>query len=426
MADLENTTDFRPRSLLDTDIYKFTMQQAVLQHFPKTNVIYRFTNRASEMLFSRECFELVKQSISRLSELQLTEEEAEWLKTRCPYFTEDYLNYLRSYRFRPHEQVKMELHVTSEPGADVEQGHITMEISGLWVETIPYEVPVMSILSEAYFLTVDRSWTYEGQEELAYDKAKRLIQAGVTFSDFGTRRRRSYHGQDLVLQGLTRANKELSEHGVRGRLASTSNPHFAMKYNLSAIGTIAHEWIMGIAAIRGYENANGLAMDLWEATYPTTESNILHIALTDTFSTDAFNLDFKANIARAKRWRGLRHDSGDPFKFIDKARGAYESMGIDYGEKVIVFSDSLDVELATKLQQAVDQAGFIGAFGIGTFLTNDYKRADNGQKSKPLNMVIKIASVAGEPCAKISDDITKNTGDPEVVNKIKQKFGITS
>ncbi|CAE6424338.1 hypothetical protein ACGC1H_002600 [Rhizoctonia solani] len=426
MADLENTTDFRPRSLLDTDLYKLTMQQAIRQHFPKTNVTYRFTNRSKEMLFTRECFELVKQSVSRLSELQLTAKEAEWLKTHCPYFTEDYLNYLRSYRFRPDEQVKMELQVTSEPGAEVEEGHITMEISGLWVETVPYEVPVMSILSEAYFLTVDRGWTYEGQEELAYQKTKQLIQAGVAFSDFGTRRRRSYHGHDLVLKSLVRGHKEFSEQGARGRLTSTSNPHFAMKYDLPAMGTIAHEWIMGIAAIHGYENVNGLAMDLWEATYPATESNVLYIALTDTFSTDAFNMDFKADIARAERWRGLRQDSGDPFEFISKARATYESMGIDYRKKVIVFSDGLDVELAVKIQQTVDRVGFVGAFGIGTSLTNDYQRTDNGQKSKPLNMVIKIASVEGKPCAKISDDITKNTGDPEIVNQIKQKFGITA
>ncbi|KAF8753533.1 Nicotinate phosphoribosyltransferase [Rhizoctonia solani] len=402
--------------------WMLTMQQAILHHFPKADVTYRFTNRAKEMLFSRECFELAKQSIARqfqiyfivsqhslpsetgLSELQLTVKEAEWLKDNCPYFTEEYISYLRSYRFRPNEQVKMDLHVTSEPGAEVEEGHITMEISGLWVETIPYEVPVMSILSEAYFLTVDRGWTYEGQEELAYQKAKQLIKAGISFSDFGTRRRRSYHGQDLVLQGLIRGNKEFSGQEARGRLSSTSN----------------------IAAIHGYENANGLAMDLWEATYPTSKSNALHIALTDTFSTDAFNLNFTTDRARAERWRGLRQDSGDPFEFIVKARSAYEEMGIDYRKKVIVFSDGLDVELSIKIQKAIEEAGFIGAYGIGTFLTNDYKRMDNGQRSKPLNMVIKIASVEGQPCVKISDDITKNTGDPEVVAQIKKRFGIAT
>ncbi|KAJ1307851.1 hypothetical protein OPQ81_001932 [Rhizoctonia solani] len=350
-------------------------------------------------------------------------EEIEWLIANCPYFTKEYIDYLRSYRFRPDEQVKMKLHVTSEPGSVTEEGYITIEISGLWVETILYEVPVMSILSEAYFLTVDRVWTYEGQEELAYQKAKHLIQAGVSFSDFGTRRRRSYHGQDIVLQGLIRANKEFSGQGVRGRLASTSNPHFAMKYALPAVGIVAHEWIMGIAAIHGCENANGLAMDLWEATYPTINSSTLHIALTDTFSTDVFNLNFKTDKARAERWKGLRSDSGDPFEFIHKARATYEQMGIDYREKVLVFSDGLNVELAVRIQKVIDEAGFIGSFGIGTFFTNDFRRTNNGKRSKPLIMVIKIASVEGNPCVKISDGPTKNTGDPELVAQIKQKFG---
>lgn len=426
MADLEDTKDFRPRSILDTDLYKLTMQQAVLQHFPTANVTYRFTNRAKEMLFSRECFELAKQSVNRLSELQLQPNEAEWLRNNCPYFTEDYIAYLTSFRFRPEEQVRMELHVTSPPGANVEEGYITMDINGLWAETILYEVPVMSILSEAFFLTVDRGWSYEGQEELACEKAKQLIQAGVSFSDFGTRRRRSYHGQDLVLGGLIRGNNELSGEGFRGKLTSTSNPHFAMKHGLSTIGTIAHEWIMGIAAMRGYENSNGLALDYWEETYPTTKSNVLHIALTDTFSTEAFNEDFKKDVERAKRWRGLRQDSGDPLAFIPKARAVYEFLGIDHRTKVIVFSDGLDVETAIKIQKAVDQEGFIGAFGIGTFLTNDYKRLDNGQKSKPLNMVIKLASAEGVPCVKISDDLTKNTGDPEIVSQIKRRFGIAT
>lgn len=140
-----------------------------------------------------------------------------------------------------------------------------------------------------------------------------------------------------------------------------------------------------------------------------------------------FAQDFKKDVERAKRWRGLRQDSGDPLAFIPKARAVYEYLGIDHRTKVIVFSDSLDVETAIKIQEAVDQEGFIGetkttylyaidalltiglsgAFGIGTFFTNDYKRLDNGQKSKPLNMVIKIASAEGVPCIKISDDLTK-------------------
>ncbi|KAF8606492.1 nicotinate phosphoribosyltransferase [Ceratobasidium sp. AG-I] len=428
MVVFEDTKDFRPRSILDTDLYKLTMQQAVMQHFPKVNATYAFTNWSKEMLFSRQCFELVKTSITRLSELKLQSNEMDWLRKNCPYFTEDYLKYLSSYRFRPKDQIKMDFHVTSKPGSSVEEGYITIDVTGLWVETILYEVPVMSIVSEAFFLTVDRGWSYEGQEgtELAYEKAKRMILNGLSFIDVGARRRRSYYGQDLVLQGLIRANREFGGEGLEGKLASTSNPHFAMRYGIAAIGIIAHEWIMGIAAIKGYNNANGIAMDLWEKTYLTTTSDTLHIALTDTFSTDVFNKDFKLDVERAKRWRGLRQDSGNPMEYISKAQAVYEQLGIDHRNKVIIFSDGLDVESAIKIKKATDHAGFIAAFGIGTFLMNDYKRLDNGERSMPLVMVVKPSSIEGRPCIKISDETSKNTGDPVVLERVKHTFGITA
>ncbi|CAE6538279.1 unnamed protein product [Rhizoctonia solani] len=328
-----------------------------------------------------------------LSELQLTTKEAEWLRTNCPYFTEEYLRYLRSYRFRPDEQVKMQLHITSEPGVDIEEGCITMEISGLWVETILYEVPILAILNEIYFLTVDKSWTYGGQQVNVVQGDEGLIMAKTLYS-------------------------KVSFGGTKNL------PHFAMKYGLSALGILSHEWIMGIATIHGYENANGLAMDLWEITYPTTKSNDLHIAPTDTFSTDAFTLNFEADAVCAARWKGLRQDSGDPFEFIPKVQAAYERMGIDYRKKVLAFSDGLDLELAVKLQKTVDKAGFIGSYMIGTFFTNYYERVENGQRSQPFNMVVKLASVEGNPCVKIGDDNTKNTGDSEIVVQIKQKLGI--
>jgi nicotinate phosphoribosyltransferase len=165
---------------------QLTMQQAVLHHFPTVNVTYAFTNRSKEMLFSRESFELAKKSVERtcapnyptllvlhptigLAELKLHEKEADWLKKNCPYFTDDYINYLRSYRFRPEVQLKMELHVTSKPESPIEEGYVTVDVTGLWVETILYEVPVMAILSEAFFLTVERGWSYDGQEGMSFN-----------------------------------------------------------------------------------------------------------------------------------------------------------------------------------------------------------------------------------------------------------------
>ena len=202
--------------------------------------------------------------------------------------------------------------------------------------------------------------------------------------------------------------------------------------------------------MKGYEHANGLALDLWETVYP----EVLHLALTDTFSTEAFykvdtprqlsssaqdshrlcQQDFVLHQERAERWSGLRQDSGDPMVYAPRAIEVYESLGIDYRKKAIIYSDSVDVDKALKIQKQCNELGvsctqslsrretpgkrydtetnfltIIGTFGIGTSLTNDFKTLSSGgkEKSKALNMVIKLASVDGKPCVKISDELTK-------------------
>ena len=176
--------------------------------------------------------------------------------------------------------------------------------------------------------------------------------------------------------------------------------HLAQRYDLAPVGTIAHEWIMGIAAIEGYAGSNARAMELWDVTYP---SGALSIALTDTFSTKPFFEDFIAHPERSRKWKGLRQDSGDPRKFISVAKAAFERVGADPKEseprstrihnsirnkclltgrlrllaftELIVFSDGLDIKKCFELEAAADEAGIGASFGVGTFLTN----------GKPLN-----------------------------------------
>lgn len=145
-----------------------------------------------------------------------------------------------------------------------ELGLIALLTHGKWVDTILYEIPLLALTSEAYFSFCDRDWDHAGQEAKAYDKATVLLENGCFFSDFGSRRRRDYHTQDLVIRGLCRAAQNAGERGLPGRFAGTSNVHFAMKYGVTPIGTAAHEWIMGIAAITGdYENADELGLRYW-------------------------------------------------------------------------------------------------------------------------------------------------------------------
>lgn len=206
-------------------------------------------------------------------------------------------------------------------------------------------------------------------------------------SEFGSRRRRTYKAHDIVMRGLIKANEECGngKEGKGGKLSGTSNVHFAQKYDLAPIGTIAHELIMGIAALEGYEGSNGRMMDMWEKIYP---DGSLGIALTDTFTTKPFFDDFVSNPERARRWKGLRQDSGDPFKFIPVAKEAFEKVGADPSKsayagyrprarslpiqlaEIVVFSDSLDVKRCLELKKASDEAGIGCSFGVGTDLTN--------------------------------------------------------
>jgi len=222
-----------------------------------------------------------------------------------------------------------------------------------------------------------------------------------------------------VVATLIRAG---NDNPGKGKLVGTSNAHMAYKHGITPIGTIAHEWFMGVAALRGYENANGMALDLWETVYPDGPL----IALTDTFSTESFYKDFVHDIERARRWSALRQDSGDPLIYAPRAREIYESMGIDFREKLIIYSDALTLDKALKIKAQCDEIGFPCSFGIGTFLTNDFRSVSSAgkEKSKALNMVIKLASIDGKSCVKISDELMKNTGNPGVVDQVKQLYGI--
>jgi nicotinate phosphoribosyltransferase len=346
--------------------------------------------------------------VTDFATLILTPSEASWLETACPYLTPTYLAYLSAYRYKP-EQVKV-TYVPVTP--DNLFGHVEIEVVGPWVETILWEVPLMATLSETFFQSVVTDWNYDNQYELAFSKAQSLSSAGCRFSEFGTRRRRSYQTQDTVLRALVDATR-----GTQA-LSGTSNVHFAQKYDLIPIGTIAHEWFMGVAALKGYEHANSTALRLWENVY--TGAGAPLISLTDTFSTDAFMKDFVADPELAYRWAGLRQDSGNPFDFGPRVKAMYESLGIPYESKAVIFSDSLSVDKCIALQKQCDELGFKKvSYGIGTFFTNDFKAASTGEKSKALNIVIKLASVDGKPCVKISDDLTKNTGDKDTVKFVK-------
>lgn len=292
---------------------------------------------------------------------------------------------------------------------------------------------------------MDTDWNYDGQEEKAFDKGMKLLEMGCVVSEFGTRRRRDYHTQALVFRGLVKAKKEGEKRGLSGKISGTSNVHLAMRFNIPPIGTVAHEWFMGIAAItQDYKTATRRALSYWSGCFG---AGVLGIALTDTFGTPAFLDAFaqklpdlpaippwapasdpavfaenQSNKTFAQTFAGVRQDSGDPAEFVKLMREFYDRQGIKE-QKTIVFSDSLNLELCFEYKKIADEAGFQPTFGIGTYLTNDFVHKGTDRKSTPLNIVIKLSSANGNPAVKISDNVGKNTGDKSTVEKVKELLG---
>ncbi|CAB62416.1 nicotinate phosphoribosyltransferase Npt1 [Schizosaccharomyces pombe] len=398
-------------SILDTDLYKLTMLQAVLEHYPDAQVSYKYTNRSPKMALNQEAYNWLREQIRGLRNLHLLPEEEQWLRKNCPYLKESFYEFMHEFEFDPENSISLNY--------DSETKDLSIFIHGLWKNTIFYEIPLLALVSESYFKFVDKDWSPEGQFEKAYEKGKRLIRAGCAFTDFGTRRRRDPHTQEIVLQGLMKAQEDFKGPGS---FLGTSNVYFAAKYNLNVSGTVAHEWYMGIAAItQNYKQANRIASLKWVQTFGTS----LLIALTDTFSTDVFLKSFTANSADdlANVFHGVRQDSGCAEEYIEKVVKHYKSIGVDPSTKVIVHSDALNVDRCIELYKYCEKCGIKSAFGIGTNLTSDFQKVSNpSEVSKPMNIVIKLFSAEGTKAVKISDDIMKNTGDRDAVIQAKHQL----
>ncbi len=390
--------NFQPiiNSLLDTDLYKFTMQQTVYHQFP----------HAHEVEYSFKCR---NQNVNLVQYIDEINRQIDWLCNLT--FTEDEVNYLRSLRYIKSDYAdfltlfKMQRKYVNIVA--ISENEIDVCIKGPWLHTILFEVPILAIINEIYFReTHSDDLIVEGAERL--NEKIKIIQdlkdPGFNFSEFGTRRRYSFEWHETVVKTLV---TELPTN-----FTGTSNVYFAKKYNLVPIGTMAHEYLQACQALGPrLRDSQKFALETWVQEY----RGDLGIALTDVVGIDAFLNDF--DLYFCKLFDGVRHDSGDPFEWGEKMLSHYQKMKIDAKTKSFVFSDGLDVFKSIDLYNHFKDRVKV-FFGIGTNLTNDL-----GPKS--INIVLKMVSCNGSPVAKISDSDGKTMcKDETYLSYLKQVFKI--
>lgn len=369
-------------SLLDTDLYKLTMMQAVFHQFPNIDVEYTFQNRTKNTFFTLKMISEIWKEIEHLQELTLLPKERKYLENHVPFLTKDFLDFLELFRFNPKKYIWF---IRND-----RKSSFDLKIRGPWLQTILFEVPVLAIINEVYFREKYSQYTSGELEYQSHSNlALKLVQNGeFPFADFGTRRRYSKENQKNVIEYMINNNNLKYP-----KLIGTSNVYFAMLYNLKPIGTMAHEWIQAGQAITHPMESENYMLQKWVDEY---QGN-LGIALSDTLGFAFFLKDFNKKFANL--YDGVRFDSGDPVQQAQDLYDHYQSLNIDPKTKTIVFSDGLTFEKAQVLySQFKDQ--FKVSFGIGTNFTNDLI-------GTPLQIVIKMTKCNGLHVAKISDTENK-------------------
>ncbi|CAD9196623.1 nicotinate phosphoribosyltransferase [Acinetobacter bohemicus] len=392
-------------SLLDTDLYKFTMLQVVLHKFPQTHSVYHFRCRNLEdtVYPLTDILHDLNEQLDYLCQLKFKEDELLYLRS-LRFIKSDFVDYLELFQLK---RRFIKASIDSE-------GRLDIWVEGPMVQAMMFEIFVLAIVNELYFRRIRTDEVLaEGERRLQakmvllnqYQQQQHPNDPPFLVSDFGTRRRYSYDWQKHVIEAFHQAAPDI----FRG----TSNVLIAKELGLTPIGTMAHEFLQAFQALdvrlRDFQKA---ALETWVQEY----RGDLGIALTDVVGMDAFLRDF--DLYFAKLFDGLRHDSGDPYEWGDKAYAHYKKLKVDSKSKMLTFSDGLNLEKAWALHQYFKDR-FQVSFGIGTNLTNDM-----GQT--PLNIVLKLVECNGQSVAKISDSPGKTMTDNDTfLAYLRQVFQIT-
>jgi nicotinate phosphoribosyltransferase len=385
------------QSLLDTDLYKFTMMQVVLHHFPGAQVEYRFKCRTPGVDL-RPHLEDMQAEFANLCKLRFRDDELAYLRG-LRFMKSDFVDFLGLFQFN-------EKYLRAAYGEG--PGEIDITIRGPWLHTILYEIPVLALVSEVYFRrTQPRPNLEEGRRRLrAKIDLVRKVEPSLELriSDFGTRRRFSGAWQEEVLQTLKR---EVPQY-----FAGTSNVLFAMRNGLTPLGTMAHEYMQACQALGPrLRDAQVFAFDKWAQEY----RGDLGIALSDTYGFNAFLRDF--DMYFCKLFDGVRHDSGEPFDWGERMIAHYRKNRVDPQGKTLIFSDQLSFPLAIEIARRFQGRARI-SFGIGTNLTNDLGH-------EAINIVLKMTECNGQPVAKVSDAPGKTISkDAGYLAYLRQVYGL--
>lgn len=367
-------------SLLETDMYKFSMGQTIFHQFTSYKTTWTFKCRNKDVHFTDEMVEEIKEQVQAFCQLRFAEEELEYLDN-ITWIKGTYVDFLRLWQPRYEEFT-----ITTDAPCG-----LAIDAAGTWLNTTMYEIPVLAIVNEVYFRMAYDYDVLLKQFKRRLDEKVRLLEEDTyrlsDFSEFGLRRRLSAEAQEMAVKAIAEVELPADSHFI-----GTSNVYLAKKFNLKPVGTMAHEWIMCTGQGNHKHNpaySNWYALDAWVKEYGILNG----IALTDTITTDCFLRDFQ--LTYATLFSGVRHDSGDPYEWGDKMIAHYNSLGINPRTKTLLFSDSLDFERATALYDYFKDKAKV-AFGIGTFISND-------TDEEALNIVMKTTKCNGMDVAKISD-----------------------
>ncbi|MDA3887288.1 MAG: nicotinate phosphoribosyltransferase [Allgaiera sp.] len=401
------------RSLIDTDFYKLLMCQSIFRNRRDTQVTFSLINRSKSIRLAELVDEgELREQLDHIRSLRLGRGESTWLRGNMFYgkrqmFRPDFMEWFENLQLPPYHLEKRD-------------GQYELTFEGSWPEVMLWEIPALAVLMELRSRAVlnqmrrfELQILYARAMTKLWEKVERLKQVpDLRLADFGTRRRHSFLWQDWCVQAL--------QEGLGKAFVGTSNCLIAMNRDLEAIGTNAHEMPMVYAALADTDDA------LRQAPYRVLEDwheehdGMLRIILPDTYGTEGF-------LAHAPdwltSWTGIRIDSGDPVAGAEAAIAWWQARGEDPREKLVIFSDGLDVDRIEELTRRF--AGRVRiSFGWGTLLTNDFRGLVPGDALVPFSLVCKAVSADGRPTVKLSDNPNKAMGPADEVARYKRVFGV--